>query len=220
MELVSKIVIAADDLRRSKHRILNELRLIFPELVSLGTKLWGKKAAAALEEGRFDYFRNYGLELNESLARFMPGDEIRQAREKLPGLFAELRQIEARERELLSEINALVRNHPIVQMFSGSDSAKRLVLLIGWRKWGSTKRDFRQLRKYAGLAVSRIDAKGNPRISRERPAIRTNLYFLLRTREGKRIIEEAEVRLDRELKKRPKRMEILLKEIWRNYLQG
>lgn len=68
VELAAKTVIAANDLRRCKHRILNEMRLIFPELLNLGTKLWGKKSVSALQEMNFGYFRCYNLELHQSLA--------------------------------------------------------------------------------------------------------------------------------------------------------
>jgi len=209
-----------NDLRQCKHRMINSLRIIFPELISLGNKLWGKKALEALEKSDFAFFQHYGLELEKSLASYVPQLEKDSAHKALRALLKELRDIEQREDASNAEIERLSSGHAIVEMFPGSDSARRLALRIGWRNWGFTKRDFRKLRGYAGLSVSRIDSKGNPRISRERPEIRKALFFLLRTAEGKRIITEAEERLGREKMKRPKRMEILLKEIWKRCLQG
>ncbi len=219
VELDNRYVVVMNDLRRAKHRIINSLRVIFPELVGLETKIWGKKALAALEDEDFRYFRKHGLDYSVSLGRYFPEVEQAKARHELKDCLAKLRDVESDKARVNAEIDRITCGHSIVKMFDGSDSAKRLALLIGWRNWGRTRQDFRGLRKYAGLAVSRVDSKGNPRISRERPAIRTCLYFMLRTNEGKRIIEEAKARLGRELKKRPKRMEILLKEIWRECLQ-
>jgi hypothetical protein len=222
IELDNRRVVVMDDLRRVKHWIINQLRVIFPELISLETKLWGKKAMEALVQGNYAFFRErYELDYSDSLGRYMSGYDQEQAKTELSRLWGELATIVEQEKALDAGIKRVTGGHAIMSMFEDSDSARRLTLLIGWRTWGRTKDDFRQLRKYAGLAVSRIDSKGKPRISRERPSIRTNLYFFLRTSEGKRIIEEAAVRLGREVKtmKRPKRMEILLKEIWRRCLQ-
>lgn len=220
VELAMRVPILNNDLRRCKHRILNTLRVLFPELVSLGTKLWGKKALAALREQEYAYFyQRYEMDKRRSLSRYVPDAKQADAKRELAGLLAELQDIQDKLEKLKEEIDRVTRSHPVVQMFSGSDSAKLLALLIGWRTWGKTKKDFRVLRNYAGLAVTRLDSKGKPRISRERPAIRTALYFLLRTSEGEQIIEDAAARLDRELKPRPKRMEILLKEIWRRCLK-
>ncbi|MBI2577422.1 MAG: hypothetical protein HYV77_01105 [Candidatus Wildermuthbacteria bacterium] len=152
----------------------------------------------------------------------MPAAKQAEAASQLHKELGMLAEFNILQRDLRERIKAETEGHAIVEYFGGTFSAQVLALLIGWRRWGEgRKQGFRALRSYCGLAVTRVDSSGKPRISRVRPEIRTALYWLFATSKGKEVVSEAmERRADKSKKPgRPKRMEALLLAVWRDCLQ-
>jgi hypothetical protein len=206
-----------DDIRRVKLRIIDRLRLICVEVMENPQKIWTKKGRKALIEQDWEKLIKIATgkyPKEKLLIEFIPSDEKAKATEELSLLLDELERLEEKEIQLKEEIMEMTKGHKISLMFDGSFSATVLALLIGWRKW----QKFRHLRSYCGLAVKRIDSRGKLRISRVRPETRMTLFLLMRTKKAKEIVSEGLRRRGRERAPLPKRMEILLKEIWKNCL--
>lgn len=205
-----------DDIRRAKHRTLDALRLLFPELLALDSaKLWSKKRRAALQKPDWTVFKADGYDHQESLGQYVPADKQAEAVQVLKQSLFNLKEIEDKKEQLKEEITAVIADHPVVKAYNSSFSAMMLVLLIGWRSWGTTKKKgWLPLRSYAGLAVNRVDANGKPRISRKRPLIRTVTYHLLKTSRGKDVVAVAMARRSLEKANRVKRIEYVLRDVW------
>jgi len=217
-----------DEIRRFKHRALDALRLIFPELLTLGSKCWGVKYRRLFQECRWDELAQYGLDYRESLGQAVPVVKRRAAEEDLKTALFDLKMIEEKRERTKEAVAELVDSHPVVQAYNESFSAMMVILLIGWRSWGVNKKGWLRLRSYAGLSVSRLDSNGKPRISRKRPPIRTNIYHLFGSGRGKKIIEKAlnarrerkreeglgESELSEVKLRRVKRIEAILRDIW------
>ncbi len=210
-----------NEVRRVKHRVINNLRLILPELLQLGDKLWktiGRKESLS----RLDWqtlSEEIGVSLQDSLAFSVPEEKRIEANEHFRELMAELSGLEGRAERLQRRVVNKTKNHPIVKFIGGSGfSPHLLALFLGWRKWGTSRKvGFRQLRHFVGLDVSVMDGKGKMRISRSRPNVRTAVYWALLTSVGKEIAETKGGSL--KLGGRPKRLERLLLAIWRNCLK-
>ena len=222
---------ATNEVRRAKHLILSDLSVLFPEGVkpSLAEQkkglpvpqptppdIWTKKMQPVLEnpDPRILRLSRGGVPAevrtlaSRSLALSLSG-EVRGRYEVLhKGHLANLRHWEARKIEAMERLQKMVGEHPMAADWPMSDSVVVVIGLLGWRKWPH----WRELRSFAGLAVTRLDSRGKPRISRVRGEVRQYLYLLAtRTKLGKELAGPA--------KKRVKRIERLLKELRLRYLK-
>lgn len=207
------------DVRRGKHRVLDALRVLFPELLKLEEKLWHpdrKKALmTAAIKNDWSYFETeYAMKFAESIAKDVPEKRDEEARSWLVDALKNLGEAEWRKEEVAGRIETEVGDHPVVKAYNDSFTAMMVVLMVGWRKWAN----WRHLRSYAGLAVTRIDGKGRPRIGRQRGIIRTNLYHLRLSSRGKEVVAAAMKRTDKRTStgKLPliKRLERILKDVY------
>ena len=138
-----------------------------------------------------------------SLGRFVPQDE----REKIMtdywvALAVFRRALEVKENKI-DVLAAAVEKHSLLKRFGDGDIMIVLTGLLGWREWPH----WRELRRFCGLDVSRMDASGKMHISRVRPEIRQYLYlFMSMTKEGREMVLG--------LKGRVKKIERILKRMW------
>lgn len=215
IELAARYELANDEIRRAKHRVLDALRLLFPELLSLEEKLWKTKSLEALRGEQWAYFLTEGVDHTKSLGGEVPFDEQDQARTDLADALKLLADADAKKATVKSEIINTVGEHAAPKAYNDSFTCMMVTLLVGWKTWGRNKKGWRQLRAYAGFSVTRIDAKGKARINRRRPEIRVNLFHLMKTGRGKEVMNEAMTRLGKTKMRRIERMEYILKDIWR-----
>jgi hypothetical protein len=224
---------ATNEVREAKHHLLDHLRVLFPEIVPIKTISQEKRGATILlpvksvpdiftkkmervlwnpdpeflatEDDLPEKIRELA---RDSLGRYLPYElkekTLVSYQEALRNYFE---QLEVKERKL-QELQERVKNHRLVKIFKQSESICVLVGLLGWRAWPN----WRELRRFAGLDVSRIDSKGRPRISRLRPEIRQYLFLLLKTNLGKR--------LTKDVKGRVKKIERMLKYLWKEELKN
>lgn len=236
-QMADEYLAEANFVREFKHRILNCLAITFPEVVKAGTTfkvvqgnmiplpvpspqppdLFTKKMRIVLEHPDPDWLaiieNKVPSEVKElakkSLARFVPS-EIRQ--EALANCSGYLKEYEAHlvlKEEKMAVLREALKDHSLVKLFGGGDFATVVAAYLGWRQWPN----FRELRRFCGLDVSRIDSKGKPRISRVRPNIRQYLFLLgIMTKKGRKITGGT--------KKRVKKIERLLKYCWNACLKG
>lgn len=225
---------ATDEVRRGKHHLLSDIKILFPEAIrpSLAERkkarpipqpsppdIWTKKMRVVLENP--DPFVLAGSDsappaicvlAAHSLGRHLP-DEVKRRntvlhREHLNGL----RVWEDNKALSLERMRELVGGHPIIrEMFPESDSAIVLCAFLAWKAWSGKRHGWPSLVRFVGLDVSEVDSKGKPRISRIRPAPRQYLYLLMtRTKIGREIAGQG---------KRVPRMERVLKHLWKHYLR-
>jgi hypothetical protein len=239
-QLVEEYDKAGNEVRRAKHNILNCLTLLFPEVVKVERPkgpvpqpeppwgIWTQKMRPILQKPMVEEIaKDFSLPgwardlARDSLANQVPRklreDELIILRDNL----RHLAQWEEAKERALESLKGLLRGNSLVKDFNEGDLAYLIAGLLSWRKWPK----WRELRQFCGLAVSRIDSQGNPRISRKRPLLRKNLYLLATlTSKGKEIsrrVEEAGIdrkTLQRKLR-RVKRLERLLKYLWKHHLQ-
>jgi hypothetical protein len=240
-QLVQEYRERSNECRRLKHRLLSELTVLFPECVRpsalelkkqkkriepLPPGTWTKKMEPVLEcpdpsvlKERSDIPAAVRELAGRSLSRFISAE----VRAHHTALHAEnlksYREAGAQRDEALERVHKVVGAHPIARHFEDSDSALVLAGLIGWRKW-----PWRELRAFAGLAVTAVDSRGNPRISRVRGEIRQYLYILRSTTIGKDLsaLPPETIQRLKDEKKRSrlvKELEKLLKNLWKMYLR-
>jgi hypothetical protein len=231
--LALEYIQATNEVREAKHHLLDHLRVLFPEIVPIKTISQEKRGATILLPVKSvpDIFTkkmervlwnpapeflatedDLPEEIRElargSLGRYLPYDlkekTLVSYKEALRNYFE---QVNVKGRKL-QELRDRVKNHRLVKIFNQSESICVLVGLLGWRTWPN----WRELRRFAGLDVSRIDSKGRPRISRLRPEIRQYLFLLLKTNLGKR--------LTKDVKGRVKKIERMLKYLWKEELKN
>jgi len=234
---------ATDQVRQAKHHVLDGLVILFPEAVKSEGKevdgaalpvpepqppgLFTKKMEKVLANPD-PFALECDLEVPDaistlaarSLGRWVPKDFRAQVaatyRRDLANYYSQAR----RKEEKLAELRELMAEHPLVVEYGGGDTITVVAALIGWRMWPH----WRELRRYCGLDVSRLDSMGKPRISRVRPQIRQYLYlFMSMTTAGKEIAARvANVREDgtKRTHLRVKRLEKVLKTFWYACLRG
>lgn len=214
---------AANELREARHHLLSTLVVLFPEVIrpSAAERGKGKPVPEPIPPGTWTrgmipVLANpdpWSLAESEevpaairilaasSLGRDLPKATIEHYRglhrEHLK-MFNLTQETKARH---IKDLSKLVEGHLMLRDFSESDSMIVLTALIGWRRW----EHFNYLRHFAGLAVSRIDGKGNARISRQRGPVRQYLYLVMtKTTLGRAITEymakDAKLELARVLK--------------------
>lgn len=215
IELANRYDLSNDEIRRAKHRILDALRLLFPELLALEEKLWKTKSLEAIRGDKWAYFLEEGVDYLKSLGGEVPQDEQDQARTDLAAALNLLGEANAKKAAVKEEIVKAVGGHLVPIAYNDSFTAMMVTLLVGWKTWGQNKKGWRHLRAYAGFSVTRIDAKGRARINRRRPEIRVNLFHLMKSGRGKEVMTEAMTRLGKTKMRRIERMEYILKDIWR-----
>jgi hypothetical protein len=221
-----------DDIRRAKHRILDCLRVLSPELLTLEDKLWQKKSLEAMGDGKWQYFLEFGVDCQKSVGQNVPAEKREEAAKRLKENIPNLAEAEGRKAEVKDKIARQMDTHPVATHYNLSFSSMMVALLVGWRDWADrdgkwNQAGWRRLRGYAGLAVTRMDAKGKMRISRKRPSARVNLFHLLKTTRGKTIVARETQRLKsdparqalrpealRERLRRTEQLEYILKDIW------
>jgi len=198
-----------NEVRRVKHYLLDGLYVLFPEVVpqKSGAKA-GDEFTAIKVSDIFDTKRMYPVlsdprpeivarstEVPENV-RLLAKDSIGRfvSREEREENFHTYREHLARYEELLSEKTGLmddlrsqVRGGPLVRRFGDGDVLVILAALIG----DEIHSDWRKLRAFAGLALTRQEASGKKRISRRNGAIRQYLYlYSSLTKEGKEMAKE------------------------------
>lgn len=214
-----------NEMRRIKHRVINAIRLCFPEVLALGDKLWTKKRAESLRSCHWhDFELEIGSRRADSIAQFVPALEAKEAEVAIMDLMAQIAVKEAEGESLKDGVYAKTKDHPVAKFLGGSPTAHLVALFLGWRTWG-TKRNsptgFRGLRHFVGLDVSRMDAKGKMRISRSRPNVRTAIFWALKTATAKEALAPF-VSARKEGGQRTsfvKRIERLLLRIWQECLK-
>lgn len=238
---------AGEEVRRAKHFALNHLSLLFPEAVRVSQtgkrakedlpipqpqprwNIWTKKMRPVLENPMVEELEQQeGIPseirtlAKESIARSVPLEIRQRELENLQKDLSHLDEWEKRKKRTMEKLKELVKEYPLVQDFGGGDLICVLAGLLCWRRsWPI----WRELRSYAGLAVTRVDGKGKPRISRKRPAVTSTLYLIGNlTTMGKEVsrnigegVEDEEEK--RRKLRRVKRIERLLKYIWKFYLR-
>ncbi len=50
VEMANQYFLLLDGIRQAKHRVLNALRILYPELVAIGDKLWGQRVSRRWED--------------------------------------------------------------------------------------------------------------------------------------------------------------------------
>lgn len=233
--LASEYLQVANEVREAKHHVLDGLSILFPELVPAGTTskvVKGKRVDLPLPQpqppGLFTkrmmpvLAKPDPLKLSEdplvpwtvrelarkSLGRYLPKDLREQTMAgHQQALINYYQQVEYKEGKLQA-LKEAVSQHRLVQIFGEGDIISVVVAFLGWRAWPY----WRELRRFCGLDVSRIDSKGRPRISRVRPEIRQYLYLLaIRTKIGREVTKD--------VKRRVKKIERLLKYLWKEELK-
>lgn len=241
--LASEYLEATDQVRIAKHHLLDGMVILFPEAVKAGTtekkgvelpvpnpqppELFTKKMRPVLENPNPfaletmadapDVIRELAA---RSLGRWVPSDFRRQVMENHRLNLANYDTQLARKEIQLETLRSMVAGDPLLREYGDGDIITVLSALIGWRQWPN----WRELRRYCGLDVSRLDSTGKHRISRVRPPIRQYLYlFMSMTKQGREIA--AQVKNTREDgTRRPhlrvKRLEKVLKTFWYTCLRG
>jgi len=200
VRLAREYLDACDKGRQIKHHLLDCLAVVFPECVpskitEKRTKdgvialpvpephppsVFGKKMRPVLECPNPFMLENNET-INEhiralakmSLGRSIPeSDRLREIDAHRTFVKQYDEWMDIKEKKMVA-IRYAVGNHPAVAEFGGGDSIFVVLALLGWTPWPH----WRQLRRYAGLDVSCVDAKGRPRISRVRGEIRQYLYL-------------------------------------------
>ncbi len=235
---------ATDAVRQAKHHVLDGLVLLFPEAVRTEQAKKGPdgealpvpepqppglftKGMERVLENPDPFALATDLEVPDaistlaacSLGRYVPEDYREQVaanyQRDLRNYYVQL----ARKQGKMEELRALMEGHSLLAEYRDGDIITVIAALIGWRKWPH----WRELRRYAGLDVSRIDSTNAPRISRVRPPIRQYLYlFMTMTTAGKEIAARvSNTREDgsRRPHLRVKRLEKVLKTFWRTCLK-
>lgn len=217
LTLVKEYFKLQDDRRRTKLRIQGILREMVPEVFIEGNlqKIFTQKGLSLLEEKRWSELVEYvtGRIIGELLINFVIKERVQKLESDLDAQLQQLKELEKKEAELIREIEIITANNPIVKYFNDAFSARLLVLAICWKTWNNV----RELRKFCGLDVKRIDAKGKLRISRVHPETRAILYFILKTKKAQSILKPRLEALGRKKPSLPKVMELLLKCIWREF---
>lgn len=220
---------ASDAVRRAKHHLLSNLAVLFPEVVKPSateikkgrpvpqpapSDLWTKKMRPVLESPDPYFWENdstlpvVAQLAGKSLGKFVSAFDRNEYRRRYNQALNEFNMAVKEKNTAMEKLQGLVKDHALLKAFPDSDIAVVLVGLLGWRQWPS----WPELRSYCGLAVTRMDSKGKPRISRVRPGTRMYLYLLAtRVRKGKVLAGDA--------KKRVKRIERLLKKLWQGALR-
>lgn len=235
---------AINEVRRAKHLVLSTLSILFPEVVKpsgiemkkgqpipypVPPGIWNKNMKGVRENPNPDLLQSefsvpdaVRTLAKQSLGKSLPA-EVRTRYTRLHQEYlVNLTAWEENAEEAMARLKVFVREHPMAQAFPTAESAIVLCALIGWRVWP----DWRELRSFAGLAVTQMDAKGNMRISRVRGEIRQYAYLLLKSTIGKEMVSELDLRA--KLAKEGgtpirhmnvKRIEKLLKELRKRFLK-
>lgn len=225
---------ATDEVRRGKHHLLSDIKILFPEAIlpALAERkkgkpipqpsppdIWTKKMRVVLENpDPFVLADNNTAPpairalSKSSLGRYLPAEVRRRNTELHQEHLNGLRVWEDNKALSLERMRELVGAHPMIrEMFPESDSALVLCAFLAWKAWPGKRHGWPSLVRFLGMDVSEIDSKGKSRISRIRPAPRQYLYLLVtRTKIGKEIAGEG---------RRVPRMERVLKHLWKQYLR-
>jgi hypothetical protein len=224
-------IAAADLVRQLKHHLLDCLAVLFPEVVKALTITRGKGEKAVdlpvpqpqppdLYAKKMKIVLNnpdpFFLETAEgvpevvktlaknSLGRFIPKEFIEKTKKDYFDHLEKFRaQSEVKDKKM-EEIKELVKDHLLVQEYGDGDTVAMIIAFLGWRTWPH----WRELRRFVGLAVTRVDSGGKSRISRVRPEIRQYLYlFMTLTKAGKEMVSHMKG------KNRVKRLERVVKNL-------
>lgn len=235
--LSEEYLVLADNIRKLKHRLLNCLAIIFPEVCKAKTTYeidaeGNKEELPVPEPQPPDIFASAKMRdvledpnpfrlaedkdapeavqtlAAKTLGRVVPKEIFEKNLKEYGEHVAEYQiQVELKE-EKLSALRERVAKHPLYTRFGGGDVITVLAGFLGWRTWPN----WRELRRFCGLDVSRLDSKGKMRISRVRPHIRQYLYlYATKTTEGKALTSE--------VKRRVKKLERLLRRFWQECLR-
>lgn len=236
---------AINEVRRAKHLVLSTLSILFPEVVKpsgiemkkgqpipypVPPGIWNKNMKSVRENPDPELLQSESSvsdavqtlakkSLGQSLPKEVRTRYMRLHQEYLANLVA----WEDNAEEAMARLKVFVREHPMAKAFPvTAESAIVVCALIGWREWPN----WRQLRSFAGLAVTQLDSKGKPRIGRQRSEIRQYLFLLLKTTIAKDFVAEFEVRVAEAKKsgtpirhRNIKRIEKLLKELRKRFLK-
>lgn len=228
---------AANAVREAKHRILDCIGILFPEVVKAKTTekkgkdgrkialpvprpqpsdIFTKKMRPVLDNPdpralATDKTMPHEVRIlaRRSLALYVPDDARQTTLVNYQEHLANFDQFAELKERKMDELREAVGDHPLVEHFGGGDLIYILLAMLAWRDWPR----WRELRHFCGLDVSRIDSKGKARISRVRPHTRQYLYLLATmTKRGKEVTQG--------VKKRVKKIERLLKYLRNHSLKG
>jgi hypothetical protein len=197
----------ANRVRKQKHHLLDGLCLLFPEVVRDKTAkeagetktpqppeiFDSKKMASTLADPRPERVLMSGAPVMvRELARTSIGLAVDPAiREKswqdYSEAYAVYRDAVTAKEQAMNQLRAIASSHVLVQRFGGGDVITVLAALLGDKVFG----EWRHLRHFAGLDVTRMDATGKRHISRVRGPVRQYLYlFAALTKVGKEMGKE------------------------------
>ena len=234
------------------------MALLFPEVIRVGSPkpgdpvvqpqppdIFRKKMRVVLEDPfperltRGDHIPEpVRILARKSLARKIPIERRKLEADGLPDLLAHYDRWVKTKSEVVKALRLHYREHPAVKDdFGEGDLIVVLLALLAWKEdWR-----WREVRRFCGLDVSRIDGRGNDRISRRRGPLRQYIYLLgAMTGRGKAVArsidhlltgkyeayehvadlpdEEREAFIRAKMK-RVKAIERILKYLWNNYLK-
>ncbi|GEM_PF-3225053 len=230
---------ASTEVRRAKHLVLSTISVLFPEAVRPSTRelhkvkavptpmppdLWTQRMKIVLDnpdpfvlEDHSSAPMQIHILAADSVGRALP-DDIRAHYKKIHAEY--LQNMYAWQRvkeETMGRLQALVADHPLMAAAPDSELLAVVCGLVGWRAWPS----WRELAKFAGLEVSRVDESGNPRISRVRAPLRNYLFLITTlTNWGKHIVDTKDGVPMAPTSSKVKRIEGLLGGLRRKYLCG
>ncbi len=230
-------VTATDQVRRAKHLVLSTMAVLFPEAIRpsqdeirkgrpmqnpLPPNIWTGKMKKVLQNpDPFSLQEDASVpeavrtHAKTSLGRSVPREKREHYMKLHREYYANLLQWLKTQEEVLGRLSEAVGGHPMMQIDPKSVTLTVLCGFIGWREWS-----WRELQSFCGLAVTRVDERGKPRISRMRKPIRNYLYLIATlTKWGKELVATKDGKLlDPPLKTRVKRIEGLLGALRRRYL--
>lgn len=146
-----------------------------------------------------------------SLAKYIPAGIRKETEERYKRLLARYYRASKEKEMAIEALRKQIGYHPLVELFNNCNTIYVVLGFLGWRNWPN----WRELRSFCGLAVTRIDNRGNPHIARKRPEIRKFLYLLaMRTSKGKGVIKDLQGKSHIKIK----RVERILKYLRNNGL--
>ncbi len=156
-----------------------------------------------------------------SLSRKMPKQLRKYYEDQMRREVLALRYHESEQADALKKILEAVGDNRVFEFFEKKTLSLLICALLGWREWPKWK----ELRSYAGLALTAVDDRGNLHIGGRHPEVRQTLFLMATTTGLGKAISALERTIDPESgERRPrhirvKRIERLLRWLHRFWLQ-
>lgn len=198
-----------NEVRRYRHSLLDGLYVLFPEIVPerggsvigegpTATKVSNvfntKKMASVLRDPRpemVQHDESAPLNVRElakvSLGNFLSEEDKRENFARYQEALNWYERYGEVKKILIDNLREDTKGSLLVRRFGNSDTVVVLAALIG----NEILSDWRRLRAFAGLALTRQEASGKKKISRRNSAVRQYLYlFASLTKEGQEMSRE------------------------------